>query len=61
MSINGLTSEVREKFSRIRPDTLGQASRIPGVTPAAIAVLSIALKAQIWKIDREKTNDSPSY
>jgi len=59
MSINGLTSEVREKFCRIRPDTLGQASRIPGVTPAAISVLSIALKAQIWKIDRVKTNDSP--
>lgn len=45
-AINGLTSEVREKLTRIRPDTLGQASRIPGVTPAAISVLSIALKAR---------------
>jgi len=41
----GLTAEVREKLIRFRPDTLGQASRIPGVTPAAISVLSIYLKA----------------
>ncbi len=44
-AINGLTTEVREKLGKVRPDTLGQASRIPGVTPAAISVLSIALKA----------------
>jgi tRNA uridine 5-carboxymethylaminomethyl modification enzyme len=42
----GLTAEVREKLMRFRPDTLGQASRIPGVTPAAISVLSIYLKAR---------------
>lgn len=42
----GLTAEVREKLVRFRPDTLGQASRIQGVTPAAISVLSIALKAR---------------
>jgi tRNA uridine 5-carboxymethylaminomethyl modification enzyme len=42
----GLTAEVREKLERFRPDTLGQASRIPGVTPAAISVISIALKAR---------------
>ena len=48
-SINGLTSEVREKLQRYRPDTLGQASRIPGVTPAAISVVSIVLKAHSWK------------
>jgi tRNA uridine 5-carboxymethylaminomethyl modification enzyme len=41
----GLTAEVREKLIRFRPDTLGQASRIPGMTPAAISVLSIYLKA----------------
>jgi tRNA uridine 5-carboxymethylaminomethyl modification enzyme len=46
-TINGLTTEVREKLGKTRPDTLGQASRIPGITPAAISVLSIALKAQI--------------
>jgi tRNA uridine 5-carboxymethylaminomethyl modification enzyme len=44
--VPGLTTEVREKLSRFRPDTLGQASRIQGVTPAAISILSIALKAR---------------
>ena len=43
-AINGLTAEVREKLEKIRPDTLGRASRISGVTPAAISALSIALK-----------------
>jgi tRNA uridine 5-carboxymethylaminomethyl modification enzyme len=47
--INGLTTEVREKLSKYRPDTLGQASRISGVTPAAISVVSIALKANARK------------
>jgi tRNA uridine 5-carboxymethylaminomethyl modification enzyme len=47
--IKGLTTEVREKLEKYRPDTLGQASRIPGVTPAAISVISIALKANSWK------------
>jgi tRNA uridine 5-carboxymethylaminomethyl modification enzyme len=44
--VPGLTTEVREKLMRFRPDTLGQATRIQGVTPAAISVLSIALKAR---------------
>lgn len=39
-----LTTEVREKFIRIQPRTLGQASRISGVTPAAIGVLSVYLR-----------------
>jgi tRNA uridine 5-carboxymethylaminomethyl modification enzyme len=42
--ISGLSTEVREKLQRFRPDTLGQASRIPGVTPAAITVLSIVIR-----------------
>ena len=44
--IAGLTTEVREKLAKFRPDTLGQASRISGITPAAIAIISIALKAR---------------
>ena len=45
-AISGLSTEVREKLARFRPDTLGQASRIPGVTPAGITILSIAVKAR---------------
>lgn len=43
-AIPGLTNEVIEKLSTIKPTTLGQAYRISGVTPAAIAALEIALK-----------------
>jgi tRNA uridine 5-carboxymethylaminomethyl modification enzyme len=42
--IRGLSNEVREKLIDSRPQTLGQASRIPGVTPAAISLLLIYLK-----------------
>ena len=48
-AVKSLTTEVREKLTKNRPDTLGQASRIPGVTPAAISILSIALKSSSWK------------
>ncbi len=39
--IAGLSREVWEKLERVRPETLGQAARIPGVTPAAIALLDV--------------------
>jgi tRNA uridine 5-carboxymethylaminomethyl modification enzyme len=42
--IPGLSREVREKLERVRPGTLGGASAIPGVTPAAIAVLDVYLR-----------------
>jgi tRNA uridine 5-carboxymethylaminomethyl modification enzyme len=41
--IPGLSREIRDKLERVRPATLGQAARIPGVTPAAIAVLDVYL------------------
>jgi tRNA uridine 5-carboxymethylaminomethyl modification enzyme len=41
--IPGLSREVCEKLVRVKPDTLGQAARIPGVTPAAVAVLDVYL------------------
>jgi tRNA uridine 5-carboxymethylaminomethyl modification enzyme len=43
-SVRGLSQEVRQIFSATHPETLGQASRIPGVTPAAISVLLVHLK-----------------
>jgi tRNA uridine 5-carboxymethylaminomethyl modification enzyme len=42
--VRGLSSEVSEKLQHLRPDTVGQASRIPGVTPAAISLLLVHLK-----------------
>ncbi len=42
--IAGLSIEVRTKLAEIRPETLGQAGRIPGVTPAALSILLVHLK-----------------
>lgn len=44
--LTGLTLEAREKLARIRPKNLGQAGRIPGVSPSDVAQLSIALAAK---------------
>ncbi|MBM4214602.1 MAG: tRNA uridine-5-carboxymethylaminomethyl(34) synthesis enzyme MnmG [Gammaproteobacteria bacterium] len=43
-SVAGLSNEVRQRLAAARPDTLGQASRLPGVTPAAVSVLLVHLK-----------------
>ena len=43
LQVPGLSREIQEKLERVRPVTLGQAARIPGVTPAAIAVLDVYL------------------
>ena len=42
--VAGLSNEVKQRLSEARPDTLGQASRLPGITPAAVSVLLIHLK-----------------
>jgi tRNA uridine 5-carboxymethylaminomethyl modification enzyme len=44
--VPGLSNEASEKLGRVRPETLGQAGRIPGITPAAIAVLDVYLSLQ---------------
>jgi len=43
-TVHSLSNEVREKLSRIRPLSLGQAARISGITPAAITAIQIHLK-----------------
>ncbi len=45
--IPGLSREIQDKLDRVRPETLGQAGRVPGVTPAAIAVLDCYLSLHI--------------
>ena len=44
--VHGLSNELKEKLTRVRPASLGQASRISGITPAAISVIMIALKVR---------------
>mgnify|MGYP000715505662 CR=1 FL=1 len=48
-ALTGLTLEAREKLARIRPRNLGQAGRIPGVSPSDVAQLSIALAGKQQK------------
>jgi tRNA uridine 5-carboxymethylaminomethyl modification enzyme len=43
-AMSGLSREMQEKLSRVRPQTLGQASRIPGVTPAALSLINVYLE-----------------
>ncbi len=52
--VQGLSIEVQQKLNRHKPETLGQASRISGVTPAAISLLLVHLKRQSHKNDRRK-------
>ena len=44
LAIGGLSNEARQRLAEARPGTLGQAARIPGITPAAISILMIHLK-----------------
>ncbi|MGA8243125.1 MAG: hypothetical protein WB818_21355 [Desulfobacterales bacterium] len=43
--MHGLSNELKEKLSAVRPASLGQTSRSDGMTPAALSVLRVALKA----------------
>ncbi|HEX4285712.1 MAG TPA: tRNA uridine-5-carboxymethylaminomethyl(34) synthesis enzyme MnmG [Terracidiphilus sp.] len=44
--ISGLSREMREILERVRPSTIGQASRIPGVTPAALSLVHVSIRVQ---------------
>jgi tRNA uridine 5-carboxymethylaminomethyl modification enzyme len=45
-TISGLSREMQEKLGRVRPQTIGQASRIPGVTPAALGLVHVSIRIQ---------------
>ena len=45
-AISGLSREMRETLERVRPITIGQASRIPGVTPAALSLVHVSIRMQ---------------
>jgi len=48
--IGGLSAEIKQKLEQVRPETIGQASRISGITPAAISILLISIKKHKIKI-----------
>jgi tRNA uridine 5-carboxymethylaminomethyl modification enzyme len=45
-AVSGLSREMQEKLLKIRPRTLGHASRIPGVTPAAVSLVNVYIEIQ---------------
>jgi len=45
-SVSGLSREMQEKLTKLRPRTIGQASRIPGVTPAAVSLVNVYIEIQ---------------
>jgi tRNA uridine 5-carboxymethylaminomethyl modification enzyme len=45
-SVSGLSREMQEKLTHVRPRTIGQASRIPGVTPAAVSLVNVFIEIQ---------------
>jgi tRNA uridine 5-carboxymethylaminomethyl modification enzyme len=54
-SVSGLSREMQEKFVKIRPRTLGHASRIPGVTPAAVALVNVYIEIQARRREQAAT------
>ena len=46
LSVSGLSREMQEKLTKVQPRTLGQASRIPGVTPAAVSLVNVYIEIQ---------------
>ncbi|MEK7197231.1 MAG: hypothetical protein AAB151_06165, partial [Nitrospirota bacterium] len=54
-SVNGLSTEILEKLQKVMPANMGQASRIPGITPAALSLLLINIEKKKIQGSREKT------
>jgi tRNA uridine 5-carboxymethylaminomethyl modification enzyme len=51
--VKGLSAEVQQKLNQHRPETIGQASRISGITPAAISLLLVHLKRGFQPLDKK--------
>ena len=51
-SVSGLSREMKEKLQHVRPQTLGQASRIPGVTPAAVSLVNVYIEIQAKRVQQ---------
>jgi tRNA uridine 5-carboxymethylaminomethyl modification enzyme len=56
-TVPGLSTEVCERLSNVRPRSLGQAARMPGITPAAVSILAVHIKARTSRSDRP-SNDA---
>ncbi len=56
-SVSGLSREMKEKLLRVLPRTLGQASRIPGVTPAAVSLINVYIEIQ----DRRRAHPQQTF
>ncbi len=57
-SVRGLSVEVEQKLTAARPETIGQAARLSGVTPAAISLLLVHLKRRLMSTDRPRAAQS---
>ena len=49
--VPGLSTEVRERLSLVRPGSLGQAARMPGITPAAVSLIAVHIRAGLSRVD----------
>jgi len=54
-SVSGLSREMQEKLTKLRPRTIGQASRIPGVTPAAVSLVNVYIEIQARRREQAAT------
>jgi tRNA uridine 5-carboxymethylaminomethyl modification enzyme len=54
-SVSGLSREMQEKLRHVQPQTIGQASRIPGVTPAAVSLINVYIEIQARRRDQATT------
>jgi len=55
-SVSGLSREMQEKLSHVQPRTLAQASRIPGVTPAAVSLVNVYIEIQARRREQAAAN-----